>query len=172
MSASWPRLPLRKAVPIFSASRGRALFAGLATALVVLGIPALGPAPASGQSGPTLLRVNSVADASDSSVGDGQCRSFGGQCTLRAAIEESNALPGTDRIEILPGTYELEIPTVNEDSDASGDFDIRDSVTIVGTGADATSTILDGGFPPEGSPLEQRGMDRLLEIHPTALNVT
>ena len=44
-------------------------------------------------------------------------------------------------------------------------------MTIVGAGATGVATILDGGFPPDGSPLEQRGMDRLFEIHPTALNV-
>ena len=66
--------------------------------------------------------------------------------------------------------YELEIPWVNEDSDDSGDYDIRDSVRIVGAGA--TTAILDGGFPIDGITPEQKGMDRLFEIHPTAGNVT
>jgi CSLREA domain-containing protein len=148
-------------------------FLGLAVALALAALPALNPDLASAQAGAQTYTVNSPADGSDTNPGDGTCRSFGGQCTLRAAIEESNAHPGLDTIKILPGTYELEIPTINEDSDSSGDFDIRDSVAIVGTAATGVdATIIDGGFPPDGSPIEQRGMDRLFEIHPTALHVT
>ncbi len=36
--------------------------------------------------------VNSTADASDADPGDGQCDVGGGNCTLRAAIEEANAM--------------------------------------------------------------------------------
>ena len=38
--------------------------------------------------------VNSTADSSDSTPGDGVCNAGGGACTLRAAIEEANALGG------------------------------------------------------------------------------
>ena len=148
-------------------------FLGLALALISFAV--LHATTAAAQSGGRTFTVTSPVDASDMSIGDGHCRSFGtgSPCTLRAAIEESNALPGIDTINIEAGVYELEIPTVNEDSDSSGDFDIRDSVVIDGAGATGLgATIVDGGFPPEGSPIEQRGMDRLFEIHPTALNVT
>ncbi|MCL4267295.1 MAG: hypothetical protein KJ069_29225 [Anaerolineae bacterium] len=46
----------------------------------------------------TVFIVNSSGDQSDSNPGDGQCQTAVGSCTLRAAIEESNALPGTDTI--------------------------------------------------------------------------
>ena len=36
--------------------------------------------------------VNSTGDTSDANVGDGNCDDGSGACTLRAAIEESNAL--------------------------------------------------------------------------------
>ncbi len=42
--------------------------------------------------------VNSLADTSDAVPGNGACVDAGGQCTLRAAIEEANALSGDDTI--------------------------------------------------------------------------
>jgi len=42
--------------------------------------------------------VNSSGDQSDSNPGDGQCLTAVGTCTLRAAIEETNAFPGADTI--------------------------------------------------------------------------
>ncbi|MFO7539114.1 MAG: right-handed parallel beta-helix repeat-containing protein [Chloroflexota bacterium] len=46
----------------------------------------------------TIFVVNSSGDESDMNPGDGQCQTAVGSCTLRAAIEESNALPGADII--------------------------------------------------------------------------
>ncbi len=52
--------------------------------------------------------VTSTADTSDLNPGDATCEiSVGGLCTLRAAIEESNALAGIDVIQIGAGTYNL-----------------------------------------------------------------
>ena len=42
--------------------------------------------------------VNSPVDTVDANPGDGVCADAGGNCTLRAAIEEANALIGTDTI--------------------------------------------------------------------------
>ena len=50
------------------------------------------------------LTVNSTADDSDVTPGDGLCQTSLGDCTLRAAIEEANALSGTDSISFnIPG---------------------------------------------------------------------
>lgn len=49
--------------------------------------------------------VNSSDDFSDANPGDGACATGTGNCTLRAAIEESNALPGSDTVNLPPGTY-------------------------------------------------------------------
>src|SRR5690606_30139508 len=65
--------------------------------------------------------------------GDGECRiSSGDFCTLRAAVMEANALPGSDII-VLPGnaTITLDIPG-SGNSAATGDLDITESV-IIGT---------------------------------------
>lgn len=43
--------------------------------------------------------VDSTAETSDASAGDGVCDIGDGSCTLRAAVEEANALAGADTIE-------------------------------------------------------------------------
>src|SRR5438552_3603845 len=87
--------------------------------------------------------VDSTADAVDARPGDGACATLAGQCTLRAAIQETNARPGADSISVPPGTYVLAIPGAGEDASATGDLDITDDLTITGSGAG--STIVDGG---------------------------
>src|ERR687896_2340824 len=141
----------------------------LGLALALLGLQST---YAFAQSTPGGARMvgTTTADAPDTSAGDGVCRTAGGQCSVRAAIQEANGLIGHDVVEIPPGTYEIEIPVANEDFPSTGDHDIADSLTIRGTGAG--QTILDGGFPLPGQPVEARGVDRIFEIHPSAGNVT
>ena len=88
--------------------------------------------------------VNSTADAVDAKRGDGVCETAPGNgiCTLRAAIQESNTLAGADTIMLPAGTYTITIAPFGS-NDANGSFDIKDSLTIVGAGADVT--IVDGG---------------------------
>ena len=111
---------------------------------------------------PAQFAVDSTADAVDASVGDGACRTVGGTCTLRAAIQEANALPGADEIELPAGTYELGIAPRNQNDITTGDLDITDSLTISGAGAG--STIIDGGPPPAGASSQVPGLDRLFEV--------
>ena len=66
----------------------------------------------------------------------------GGPGSLRAAIICANNTPGPDTILLPPGVYNLELAGPNEDAAATGDLDITDSLTIVGSGA--TNTIIDG----------------------------
>ena len=57
--------------------------------------------------------VNVTADATDTNPGDGICEIDtppSGLCTLRAAIQEANALPGRDHIVITNGVH-----TINRD---------------------------------------------------------
>src|SRR2546425_4440555 len=51
-------------------------------------------------------------------------------CTLRAAIQASNANVGTDTIVLPGGVYTLTIAGRNEDLAATGDLDITDAVNI------------------------------------------
>src|SRR6266478_3035039 len=54
--------------------------------------------------------VNCTMDDVDAAPGDGICSTATGACTLRAAIQETNALPGPDSIMLPAGSYTLTIP--------------------------------------------------------------
>ena len=57
-----------------------------------------------GPAGAMDFSVNSASGAIDAQPGDGVCATLTpGECTLTAAIEEANALPGPDRVVFAPG---------------------------------------------------------------------
>ncbi|MGB0385241.1 MAG: choice-of-anchor Q domain-containing protein [Ardenticatenaceae bacterium] len=121
--------------------RGFQLFGGL-TFLVFNFILIMGLVSA--MSEPTMFDVNSTNDATDANLGDGVCETApgNGTCTLRAAIQESNALAGEETIMLPAGTYTLTIGGVLEDEGAFGDLDITDHLILTGDGAE--NTIIDG----------------------------
>ncbi|MEW5987283.1 MAG: choice-of-anchor Q domain-containing protein, partial [Chloroflexota bacterium] len=84
--------------------------------------------------------VNSLADGVDVFLGDQVCAAAGGICTLRAAIQEANALNDDEPVLILlpAGDLTLTIAGEEEDSAATGDLDVTANVSIVGLGADST----------------------------------
>ena len=82
--------------------------------------------------------VTSTLDEMDTAPGDGVCVSSSGNCTLRAAIQEANALDGPDSIKLKTGLYMLTIAGISENGCATGDLDITDSLTLIGTGAKNT----------------------------------
>lgn len=91
----------------------------------------------------STFAVNSTADAVDVNPGNGVCATSTNVCTLRAAIQETNALAGDDVITLPAGTYTLAITGENEEDAATGDLDIHGNVTI--NGSTANTTIIDGG---------------------------
>ena len=122
--------------------------------------------------------VNSTGDAPDANPGDGVAETApsNGVTTLRAAIQEANALAGPDTIILAAGTYTLTIAGADEDAGATGDLDITDDLTI--TGAGQATTIIDGGALDRvfhvitGSTVEISGVTvqngRVLDGLPTA----
>ncbi|NER47564.1 MAG: PEP-CTERM sorting domain-containing protein [Symploca sp. SIO1A3] len=80
----------------------------------------------------TFRVLNNTVDAPDKNPGDGICEAIFFGCTLRAAVQESNAFSGRDVIEVIPGIFEL----------MNSGLAITESVDITGAGADAT--IIDG----------------------------
>ncbi len=86
--------------------------------------------------------VTTTADADD-----GACDA---DCSLREAVVAANAAPDADTIVVPAGTYVL-TGAGGEDLAASGDLDLRASVTISGAGA--ALTVIDGG-----------GIDRIFDI--------
>ena len=104
----------------------RRLAAGAASAMFVAGLVQLSPAAAAN------FTVNNAGDAGDLIPGNGTCSTLTNVCTLRAAIQEANALAGSDVITIPAMTIGLasELPT------------LTGIMTIQGAGA--RSTILTG----------------------------
>ncbi len=81
--------------------------------------------------------VNTAADTQDASAGNGICADSSGNCSLRAAISEANALAGADIITLPAGTYTITL-TGAENANAGGDFDINSEITINGAGSATT----------------------------------
>ncbi|MEZ6127676.1 MAG: PKD domain-containing protein [Planctomycetaceae bacterium] len=106
----------------------------------------LAPLAISGNEVETWVLNNTVdyfLDTPDNIPGDRDFADVNGNRSLRAAINEANAHPGTDIIELAPGTYLLSLAERFEDEGFSGDLDIRESVTIRGKGATASDTVID-----------------------------
>ena len=98
---------------------------------------------------PHAFTVNSQLDAPDANPGDEVCDAESGidgnQCTLRAAIMETNALASDDTISVPPGTYRLTLEGADENAGATGDLDIAGNLAITGSGeSGANATIVDG----------------------------
>lgn len=93
MPTSAHRVPARPTTPQHRCSTrtGRRRARTLAAVLAALALVAASVTVAVGS--PTVqLLVDSVEQAADANPGDGVCATAAGECTLRAAIEESNAL--------------------------------------------------------------------------------
>ena len=73
--------------------------------------------------------VDSTVDSHDGFPGNGICADSGGSCTLRAAIEETNASGGADVIFIPPGNYALDL----------GPLTVLENLSITGAGPEATT---------------------------------
>jgi hypothetical protein len=101
----------------------------LAHVIILVGGAAVGlSAPAHAA---VTISVSSTAEGRDAAPGDGSCATSSGQCTLRAAIEETNALPGSDTVTLGGGTYTLTSRVLIEDD-------------LVLSGAGSAATVIDG----------------------------
>ena len=106
----------------------------LASAMALATVWVLQPTPARAAS----LVVSSTVDAVDAAPGDGICQtSTPGECTLRAAIMEANALAVADTITLPAGIYTLTL---------GSELVVTTDVTL--TGAGASSTIIQAGASP------------------------
>ncbi len=72
------------------------------------------------------------------------CATAGGACTLRAAVQEANRLPGAQNVAIPTGGYVLSLvgSEAGLDADAAGDLDVRGELSL--TGAGAAASVVDG----------------------------
>ncbi len=105
--------------------------------------------------------VDSSSDfGSLGSTADGICDADDGNagvqtCTLRAAVREANGTPGADTITLpdLGAPYLLSLGPAGEDLAVGGDLDVRESVTITGSG----QPVIDAG-----------SADRVLHLGPAS----
>lgn len=105
-----------------------------------------------GTAAAATFTVDSPLDVLDGAPGDGACVTAAGTCSLRAAIQEAEALPGPDRIDVPVGAFVLSLGTIGEDAGRVGDLDIHSEVEVVGTATSAT--MIDGGR-----------IDRVFHVH-------
>lgn len=97
--------------------------------------------------------VNSAVDAVDANPGNGICEATPaiGDCSLRAAIIETNALEGAHQIQMPAGIHPLTL-VGEDDGSQAGDLDVIGSELVI-AGAGRDDTIIDGG-----------GIDRVLSL--------
>jgi CSLREA domain-containing protein len=112
----------------------------LLSVLALLAFFVVAPAP------PVLaatFTVDSTGDDPDASPGNGFCQTAGGQCTLRAAIQEVNALtPG-------PHTIAFNIPIASPDYNSSGYWVIRPASAL--PAITVGNVTIDGRTQPAGN---------------------
>jgi CSLREA domain-containing protein len=77
-----------------------------------------------GREVPATFTVTTFADVVDPADG---------RLSLREAVSAANATPGPDTIRLRAGVYTVTRPGA-EDQNASGDFDVTDSLTVTGVG--------------------------------------
>ncbi|HNB53427.1 MAG TPA: CSLREA domain-containing protein, partial [Anaerolineales bacterium] len=107
----------------------------------------------------STITVNNMTDGVDANIGNGLCEtSTPGQCTLRAAIQEANALPGTQTITLPAGIINLSLAGSGENASATGDLDITDAL------------IIQGASGPVASWINASGLDRVFDV--SGANVT
>ncbi len=117
-------------------------------------IATLAPGQPSSLRAATTFTPDTFADGVDIAHGDGVCATVFGACSLRAAVQEANALAGADAINLPDGTYSLTIAPVGTNDDSTGDLNITDDLSISGMGLrQQVTTIVDGG-----------GLDRVFDI--------
>ncbi|MHC4880085.1 MAG: choice-of-anchor Q domain-containing protein [Planctomycetota bacterium] len=104
----------------------------------------------------TTFTVDSLLDAVDANPGDGVADDGSGNVTLRAAIQEANALAGDDDIILPAGVIQLSIAGTLEDAAATGDLDITQDLTITGAGAGVTF-------------IDFNDLDRIFDVHAGAM---
>src|SRR5262245_35126812 len=110
--------------------------------IFVIALACLGFAAYAGAASAAGFAVTTTLDAVDAAPGNGVCADAAGNCTLRAAVQEANALPGFDTIKVPGGIYNLTLLGPNEDAGATGDLDVHSEVAISGDGP--RRTVVDG----------------------------
>jgi hypothetical protein len=95
----------------------------------------------------TTFQVDFAGDSQDSNPGDGVAADAQGRTSLRAAIQEANALGEASIITLTEGAQmSLSIAGAGEDAGATGDLDVKANITLLGRGATMSAAGLDRVF--------------------------
>lgn len=127
----------------------------LAIAAAALAVSVTAAAPS--QASALAFVVDSTVDAVDAQPGDGICATTEGDCTFRASVQETNALPGHQTIMLPAGEFALTIPGYVENAAAAGDVDVTGHLTILGAGAEMTLLTEESG-----------GVERVIDVREDA----
>ncbi len=84
--------------------------------------------------------VNTTQDTIDANPGDGKCEDASGNCSLRAAVMEANALKSPAIINIPPGTYTLSRESPIDEQ--GGSLDLKAPITLRGQGGSPADTVI------------------------------
>lgn len=127
----------------------RRIVAGIVTALALTCLPATARA--------ATFAATATPDAPDANPGDGVCDDGSGNCPIRAAVMEANALAGADTINLGAGTFPL-ATAITTDDEADGDLDVTEELTLAGAGMNQTTIeqtvgdrVLDADLPTNHS---------------------
>jgi Right handed beta helix region len=155
-----PHLQTRQVKALLGMKKLLSLGLSLALALAWLGFNNIPLAQAA-----SFIVNDTSNDLPDANLLDGVCQTVTpGDCTLRAAIMQANALNGDDTITLPASVIVLNLTGVAEDLSALGDLDITSNMTI--NGASATTTMIDG------SGLVTERVFQILSGNVTISNVT
>ncbi|MET0645318.1 MAG: tandem-95 repeat protein [Pyrinomonadaceae bacterium] len=114
----------------------------------------------------TTFTVNTTGDSADTNLADNVCNDGGGNCSLRAAIQQANATAGTDTINInVNGTINLTgvLPDITTNMSISGpgsglltvrrDTGGNYRIFLVNSlGVSISGLTVTNGRPPDGAP--------------------
>lgn len=128
-------------------------------ALVALASPFLGGHP--DRASAATFTVNSTGDGGDSNTADGICNDGIGNCTLRAAIQQANASPGTDVIGFnVPGAGPhiiqpaSALPTVSDTTIIDGYTEPASSPNTNGPGQGSNAVLMIELSGPNPAPFD------------------
>ena len=113
--------------------------------------------------------VNTTNDTIDANAGNGICADSVGDCSLRAAIGETNQLATVvatriNTITLPAGIYTLTITGGSELLNASGDLNIRNSSNLTINGDNARTSIIQAGTIKSTNATDGDGIDRVISV--------
>jgi predicted outer membrane repeat protein len=123
-----------------------------------------------GSAGAETFAVLTPMDGTDALPGDRRCDTGAGLCTLRAAVQEVNALflldPTVEHTITLPAAvYGLQLGGRDEDAAAMGDLDFRANVIVRGAAVPPESCPTScTPMPGASSVIDARGEDRAVHV--------